>query len=741
MPGDGGRRPLRGSSRIRRRLGALALLACALLALGFAAGASASTIAVANLNDSGPGSLREAIKDASPGDTITVPPGEITLASPLEVKENLTILGAGAGASVISGGGSSRVFTIAAEPTVTLQRLEITGGVENAEGGGIDATGNLTLREVLVTGNRAGGGFKNPGFGGGIESAHGSLTLIDSTVSDNTAGGGGEGGDGRGAGIYYEPTGNGLSFTLTLSGSTVSGNVAGGGSEANGRGAGINASSGELEDGTVTVSLEESVVAGNLAGVGGGGVGGGIEVGGPGFKEAGRKDTYSLSLANSAVTANVAGGEGLKSDGFGGGIALDATGEHDAQTLSVSNTTIAANTAGGNGFLADGFGGGIEVATGGTGSTSSASLSYATIAGNSAGGESFGGGLDVASVTVGSSIIAANPGGNCLGPITSSGHNIDDDGSCGFTGAGDKSGVGALLGPLGEHGGPGETLMPLAGSPALDAADPATCPATDQRGVSRPQGAGCDIGAVEVAPPAVATGAVASVGPESATVVAAVNPNFSETTYHVEFGTTTAYGAASASASAGSGGVAQAVAAALGGLQPQTAYHYRVLASNAAGTVVGGDAVLRTPAATAPPKPARPTLLAAKLTNTRFRVGAGSTAIVARRAPVGTAFKFKLTAAASLRIAITRSLAGLRRGRGCVAPTHKLRHAHAKRCTRTLTIGVLTRANLSAGAHTIAFSGRIGRRALSPRTYQASLSASNAGGRSSPVLLRFLVVR
>ena len=366
-----------------------------------------------------------------------------------------------------------------------------------------------------------------------------------------------------------------------------------------------------------------------------------------------------------------------------------------------------------------------------------------TVAGNSAGGgggTSLGGGLDMASATVGSSIVAANAGGDCSGAIISSGHDIDDDSSCGFTGAGDRSGVNALLGPLGEHGGTGETLMPLAGSPALDAADPAACPATDQRGVSRPQGAGCDIGAVEVAPPIVSTGPVSSAGPETATVTAAVNPNFSETAYHIEFGTTTAYGGASASASAGSGGVAQAVAAALGGLKPRTTYHYRVIASNAAGTVVGADAVLTT-AAAPPARPAGPTLLAAKLTNTRFRVGARRTAIAARRAPVGTAFRFKLTAAASLRIAITRAAAGLHRGRSCVAPTRKLRRAHAKRCTRTLTLGVLTRANLSAGAHTIAFSGRIGRRALSPRAYAALLAASNGDGRSSPVELRFLVVR
>jgi len=54
------------------------------------------------------------------------------------------------------------------------------------------------------------------------------------------------------------------------------------------------------------------------------------------------------------------------------------------------------------------------------------------------------------------------------------------------------------LGPLQDNGGPTMTVLPLPGSPAIDGADGANCPATDQRGVQRPQGVGCDIGAVEV---------------------------------------------------------------------------------------------------------------------------------------------------------------------------------------------------------------------------------------------------
>jgi alpha-tubulin suppressor-like RCC1 family protein len=140
-------------------------------------------------------------------------------------------------------------------------------------------------------------------------------------------------------------------------------------------------------------------------------------------------------------------------------------------------------------------------------------------------------------------------------------------------------------------------------------------------------------------------------------------------------------------------------------------------------------------------KPPPPVFSNAYLTNKRFRVGGKDTAISARRWPVGTAFRFTLSAAASVQIKITRSAAGLRRGRSCVAPTTKLRRAHAKRCTRTLTVGTLTRSKTPKGKGRIAFSGRIGHRALSPRSYKAVLSASNAGGRSTPVTLSFTVVR
>ena len=82
--------------------------------------------------------------------------------------------------------------------------------------------------------------------------------------------------------------------------------------------------------------------------------------------------------------------------------------------------------------------------------------------------------------------------------LLSNGHNVGTDATCNLTATGDQPSTDPLLGPLAGNGGPTLTHALLAGSPAIDAADAAACPATDQRGVARPQGAGCDVGAFEL---------------------------------------------------------------------------------------------------------------------------------------------------------------------------------------------------------------------------------------------------
>jgi hypothetical protein len=137
----------------------------------------------------------------------------------------------------------------------------------------------------------------------------------------------------------------------------------------------------------------------------------------------------------------------------------------------------------------------------------------------------------------------------------------------------------------------------------------------------------------------------------------------------------------------------------------------------------------------------RPTLTKVSQTNRVFRVGARPTAIVSakrRRVPIGTTFHFSLNQAATVKIAISQSMAGRRSGKRCVKPSKRL--AHNKRCTRIVTKGVLTRHG-QPGANSIAFSGRIGRRPLKPGLYRVTFVANAHGASSTPKVLRFKIVR
>lgn len=158
-----------------------------------------------------------------------------------------------------------------------------------------------------------------------------------------------------------------------------------------------------------------------------------------------------------------------------------------------------------------------------------------------------------------------------------------------------------------------------------------------------------------------------------------------------------------------------------------------------------GNAVARSGSVSV--RPAGPAIARLRLTHRRFRVGSARTALSAKRrraagVPVGTTFKFTLDPAARVRIAFARQASGLRaRGGRCVKPSSRLRRAHARRCTRFAPIGQALTRSLRAGANAVPFSGRIGRKALAPGRYRATLTATAAGRAGAPRSVGFVVVR
>ncbi len=133
-----------------------------------------------------------------------------------------------------------------------------------------------------------------------------------------------------------------------------------------------------------------------------------------------------------------------------------------------------------------------------------------------------------------------------------------------------------------------------------------------------------------------------------------------------------------------------------------------------------------------------PVLSALSLKNKKFRVGPKATAISAA-APVGTVFRLTLSELSTVKIAIQRKLPGRKVKGKCVKP----RRANRKRpkCTRFVPKGTLTRKQKN-GKIKIAFSGRIGKKALSRGAYRALLTATDAAGNSSKrATLAFKIVR
>lgn len=195
-------------------------------------------------------------------------------------------------------------------------------------------------------------------------------------------------------------------------------------------------------------------------------------------------------------------------------------------------------------------------------------------------------------VQIDDTVLADNHGGSCDGPISSAGHNLSDDHTCGLNDPTDRQDLDPRLGPVSPNGGPVPTALPLNDSPLLDAGS-SSCPPADARGVPRPQGAGCDIGAAGLAtrPPIATTG-----GASGTTVNGSVDPGGETTQVTIQYGRSSAYGLSAQLPDVG-GWSPAAISATLPRQAPGETVHYRVVATNASGTSTGVDATTVVPLA------------------------------------------------------------------------------------------------------------------------------------------------
>ncbi|MGI8655327.1 MAG: DUF4214 domain-containing protein [Pyrinomonadaceae bacterium] len=226
-------------------------------------------VTVQNNNDSGAGSLRQAIIDACPEARIRIPGsiGRITLNSQILIDKTLNIEADNPNLNVISGNDATRIFETTSGTTINISNVTLTGGnAGNGAAGAIANRGTLGIFNSVLVGNRAfsGGAIYNIGAlylrnssvinnfassnSGGIFNLNGqTLELRNVTVAGNSA-------NGVGGGIF-----NG--GTLFIGNSTITGNRsdADGITDSNGTGGGGLAATG-------TETLVNSIIAGNLNG-------------------------------------------------------------------------------------------------------------------------------------------------------------------------------------------------------------------------------------------------------------------------------------------------------------------------------------------------------------------------------------------------------------------------------------------------------------------------------------------
>jgi predicted outer membrane repeat protein len=442
--------------------------------------ALAANQVVSNLGDTGLASqLRQKINACQsgtpPGGTITFSvAGKVTLDAtkgPLPViTTNVTI--DGGGKLEINGNDAIRIFNVAAGATLTLKNITLSHASSSAgDGGAVASTGIVNAQNtkflynktspswsgsailcwgpLTVTGcefgfNTGGGGAVKPRSSGAI------TTIVGSNFHDNQSNDAAGGGYGGAMQVFDGPS-------VTIGNSTFNKNSAA-------HGGAIYVST------NATLNVNDSTFTENS----GAHTGGAID-------NAGTTTLTRVTLDHNSTDPE-AGGEG-------GGLYNSATATLENVTLSSNSSTT---------------GGGVNTAWG----SGPITLTNVTLSGNSAptGGGIYNGGAFVngkVALSLKNTLLkTGSNGGNCFsfGGVGGD-HSLSDDGTCGFAGSGGADNVTDLfLGPLADNGGPTLTHLPQPGSRAIDNGTSTGAPATDQRGIKRPQFLATDVGAVEIVP-------------------------------------------------------------------------------------------------------------------------------------------------------------------------------------------------------------------------------------------------
>jgi len=575
----------------------------AFLLVSLSVTASAATITVINTNDSGAGSLRQAVADAADGDVIDADiPGTITLTSgAIMITHEIEINGPSSGTLVVDADDNSRVFH-AHGAAVTITDLTMRNGHapdgaafggSGEDGGGVyAATDPLTLQNCIIENCVAGDGVAGTnglgGDGGGVYSA-GALTMTNCTVQNCLAGNGGTNSldegviGGSGGGIYVQQA-DLHSFTDCLIDSNAAGNGGMGTSVGpDGNGGGVRFSG--------AVTFTRCTISNNQGGQNGGGAFSSFNDGTVTFEDCTIKDNDAgtaggVYLYNTSATFTGCTFDGNTSGTTGGGILIGAS---ESETVSFSNCTFSANVAGTSG-------GAIYTSS----ATTALDVLNCTVVENEATAQ-YAGGVYISSATVNikNTIIANNTDligqPDLKGSAVSGGGNLIED-TTGATITGDTAsnitGVDPALGALADNGGNTLTHALTSSSPCMDAGVVSGAPADDQRGVSRD--AAPDMGAFEYARPSVTTSPVTGIAATSATGNGNVTSE-GESAVTARGSCWNTSGSPTTSDSLTSDGTGTGVfTSSLTGLSPETTYYVRAYATNDGGTTYGAEVTFGT---------------------------------------------------------------------------------------------------------------------------------------------------